>query len=387
MNSNEILNVIRAGIQARQSLMLVGDPGKGKSAVVRQLADEMGYDLIVIVGSQRESSDIAGFPRIKDVNIDGSHEQIQSYAIPDWQYEIMMKKKVVLFLDEYSNSSPAVQGAMLSLLNEREFSNGKKMPDETVIIGAMNPVITAANGFELSLPTCNRLMFVPWEPSDKEWLQGFITNWGHPERVPKAEMEWRRRIKEFLENNGDIVYKLPDRKKGVKPVGIADSETSRLDIAAKAYPTNRSWTNLAKVIPFCRNENGKISMKYVEAAAFGIVGYEATNRFMDFVKKNYGNGGVQLPKPEEVIDNPSCVDWIKVNALQARQLMGSIMRMVEQDRSIVGNVIKLFIHIADTRGVDIGAPYVNQLMKLASMERLRDEMKPLMQAYHTVFSR
>lgn len=389
MNSNEILNVIRAGIQARQSLMLVGDPGKGKSAVVRMLADEMGYDLITIIGSQREQSDIAGFPRIKDVDINGSHEQIQSYAIPDWQYKIMTKKKVVLFLDEYSNSSPAVQAAMLALLNEREFSNGSKMPEETVILGAMNPVSSAANGFELSLPTCNRLMFIPWEPSDKEWMDGFISNWGHPEKISPPELEWRKRIVAFLIENSDLVYKLPAKHAKTKPVGIADNETSKLDIARKAYPTNRSWTNLAKVIPFCRNENGKMSMRYIEAAAFGIVGNEATNRFIQFIKERYSknaNSNAIMPKPDEILRNPSSVNWKDVNAVQARQVIGNIMHMNEQDRAITSDVIKLFVHIAENRGTDICAPYVQQLLNYASAARLRDEMKPLMQAYKSVFA-
>lgn len=387
--TEQVMNVIKAGVAAHQSLMLVGDPGKGKSAVVRQLADDMGYGLITIVGSQRDATDITGFPRIETVDDGNGHMiQVQSYAIPNWQYRIMTEKKIVLFLDEYSNSNPAVQASMLCLLNEREFANGDKMPDETVIIGAMNPVSSAANGFELSLPTCNRLMFIPWEPSDESWKQGLVNNWGHPERISPEEMSWRKRIVDFLTDNGDLIYKLPQKNRAVKYPGIADSETSKLDIAAKAYPTNRSWTNLARVIPSCRDSNGRISLKLIEKAAFGMIGYEATNRFRDYIEHHYKKGGGSaLPRPQQVIDNPSIVDWRSVNALQATQLIGSIMQIAEQDRTQVVKVIDLFVYIQQNRGTDLCAKYVGQLMKLASYERLTDEIGRLQAAYRSAFMR
>lgn len=389
-DQNQTMNVIRAGVNARQSVMLVGDPGKGKSAVVRSLAKEMGYGMITIVGSQRDATDITGFPRIESVvdKSTGRQCQVQSYAMPNWQWRIMTEKRIVLFLDEYSNSNPAVQASMLCLLNEREFANGDRMPDETVIIGAMNPVSSAANGFELSLPTCNRLMFVAWEPSDREWLDGLVDNWGHPEAIPKAELGWRKRIARFLTENPELIYKLPVKTQETRPVGIASSETAKLDIAAKAYPTNRSWTNLAKVIPFCRNADGAMSTRLIEQAAFGIVGNEATIRFIDFLERNYrGNGSAPMPKPQQMIDDPRCVQWKQVNALHARQALSAVMHIVEQDHSQASKVIGLFVHIAEERGTDICGPYVNQLMRIASSERLQTEVRSLMDAYKDMYSR
>lgn len=390
-DQNQTLNVIKAGVNARQSVMLVGDPGKGKSAVVRSLAREMGYDMITIVGSQRDATDITGFPRIESIadRNTGKQYQVQSYAVPSWQWRIMTERRIVLFLDEYSNSNPAVQASMLCLLNEREFANGDRMPDETVIIGAMNPVSSAANGFELSLPTCNRLMFVAWEPSDREWLDGLVDNWGHPEGIPKAELGWRKRIARFLTENPELIYKLPAKTQETKPVGIASSETAKLDIAAKAYPTNRSWTNLAKVIPFCKNADGAMSTRLIEQAAFGIVGNEATIRFIDFLERNYrGNGsGGSMPQPQQVIDNPQCVQWKQVNALQARQTLSAVMHIVDQDHSQASKVIGLFVHIADERGTDICGAYVNQLMRIASSERLQADIKSLMNAYKDMYAR
>lgn len=389
--TEKTLNSIKAGIMARQSVMLVGDPGKGKSAVVHMLAEEMGYDVITIIGSQRDATDITGFPHIETVNLDGNSYEVQSYAVPNWQFRIMKEKKIFLFLDEFSNSNPAVQASMLCLLNEREFANGDKLPEETVIIGAMNPVSSAANGFELTPPTCNRLMFIPWEPSDASWLEGLVSNWGHPERISAQELKWRRIIAKFLMNNSMLIYKMPsDKEKTIKPIGIADSETAKLDIVSKAYPSNRSWTNLAKTIPYCRNSEGKISNRIIEEVAFGMVGMEATIRFMDYIKENYSGGSqnnVKLPSLEEALATPSCVDWRKINQSQSMQFFSNLIHSAEQNNAIIPSCVNLFVHIAESRGTDLCAPYVEQLTRIASLNHMVDENRKLINAYKTAFSK
>lgn len=389
--TEKTLNSIKAGIMARQSVMLVGDPGKGKSAVVHMLAEEMGYDVITIIGSQRDATDITGFPHIETVNLDGNSYEVQSYAVPNWQFRIMKEKKIFLFLDEFSNSNPAVQASMLCLLNEREFANGDKLPEETVIIGAMNPVSSAANGFELTPPTCNRLMFIPWEPSDASWLEGLVSNWGHPERISAQELKWRRIIAKFLMNNSMLIYKMPsDKEKTIKPIGIADSETAKLDIVSKAYPSNRSWTNLAKTIPYCRNSEGKISNRIIEEVAFGMVGMEATIRFMDYIKENYSGGSqnnVKLPSLEEALATPSCVDWRKINQSQSMQFFSNLIHSAEQNGSIISGCVNLFVYIAESRGTDLCAPYVEQLTRIASLNHMVDENRKLINAYKTAFSK
>ena len=55
----EILDVINAGIDAKMSIMIEGDPGQGKSALVRSIAEERGCRLISIIGSQIEYTDIS----------------------------------------------------------------------------------------------------------------------------------------------------------------------------------------------------------------------------------------------------------------------------------------------------------------------------------------
>ena len=382
--TEKIISVIMAGIHARMSIMLVGNPGQGKSALIRGIADSMDYGFISIIGSQRDSTDITGFPVKREItDDDGGTHLVGDYAIPYWQYRILTIRKVILFLDEYSNSPPPVQASMLALLNEREFPNGDKVPDETVIIGAMNPVDTAANGFELGLPVSNRLMMIPWNPTMRSWLDGFTNDWGHG--VPKREVKWRALIAEFLKRNPYLLYKLPDSEMKSNPAVYGISTNVERDIYKSAYPTNRSWTNLARVIPYCVNKNGNISKTIMEKAAQGIIGYEAASKFMGFIDETL-NHKTALPPTNDIIASPSSIDWSRLDAGTARQVISGMMSMAHDDRNMIHGVANAFIFIAGNRGTDICAPYVTELIKLASSYHLTEDTKALMTAYKSIGS-
>lgn len=376
----KVINTIKAGIRAHLSIMLEGNPGQGKSQLVRSIADSMGYEtLITIIGSQKDSTDITGFPVKVELTDDaGNHHVVGDYAIQKWQYTIMTKKKVFLFLDEFSNSPPPVQASMLALLNEREFPNGDKLPDETVVIGAMNPVATAANGFQLGLPVSNRLLLIPWEPSLRSWIDGFLVDWGH--ELSKEEQVWRRIIANFLERNPDMIYKLPDTKMEHDPTTFGANTITEKDIYTLAYPTNRSWTNVAKILPYCTNSVGNISRSIMTNALQGLIGYEACIKFMSYFEA-ISKKKQMIPPIKDIITDPSIVKWSRLDASQGQQIVSGLMKSAHDDNASVSGVINVFIFIANHRGTDLGTPYITELSRMASAQRLSDEIPKLINAY------
>lgn len=301
---------LMAGIKAHNSQMIVGNPGLGKSALVSALAkDVLRAKMITIIGSQKEPQDVTGFPRLVDKPLtDGSKISVTKYAIPEWEFMILLEKKIVLFLDEFSNSTPAVQAAMLQILNEREFPDGHKLPDETIIIGAMNPVETAADGYELGLPVTNRLKFIPWEPSFESWSTGLLSNWGHLDTISADEMWWRRKIVDFLRKNMRLLYKLPDKKSKIDPNAVyrLNGSPAENDIFKMAYPSNRSWTNLASELPYCKlpGHNG-YDPSLISKSANGIVGYEAARSFIEYLDSSQSN----VPTPKSALSDPSTIPF------------------------------------------------------------------------------
>ena len=325
-----------AGVKAHNSQMLVGNPGLGKSAVVNMLAKQvLHYDMITIIGSQKEPQDVTGFPRQSAYNLpDGEKVPVTKYAMQEWQFQILRKKKIVLFLDEFSNSTPAVQASMLTILNEREFPDNSKLPDETVVIGAMNPVETAADGYELGLPVTNRLKFIPWEPDFETWSAGLLSNWGDPAAKTPEVMYWRKVIVAFLRKNPDLLYKLPTKDMYDQTItdargsGKADPASvygfegspAQADIYKMAYPSNRSWTNFAEELGYCGNNSSLMKL-----AGNGIIGYEACSKFMSFVR-GIGN---KRPTIEAAMANPSKINWGVLDANDVMTLFTQAIQWAE----------------------------------------------------------
>lgn len=358
--TRETVGSIIAGINAKNSQMLVGNPGLGKSALVGMVAEMLEYKMITIIGSQKEPQDVTGFPRLVEKPLpDGGTVSVTEYAIPYWEFAILREKKVVLFLDEFSNSTPAVQAAMLQILNEREFPDGSKLPNATVIIGAMNPVETAADGYELGLPVTNRLKFIPWEPSFDTWAQGLITNWGQPDKISKDVLYWRKMVVEFLKRNPSLLYKLPEKNQGKDPgtvYGFNDSP-AETDIFKMAYPSNRSWTNYATELAYCESKP-----TLMQKAGNGLVGYEAATKFMLFASRMNS----AIPSIQEALETPSVIRWDNLDSNDILNLLNEAVDYGEKNQSpqVAMQVGQLFLSAAQHDHTAEGTPLIERVMRI-----------------------
>lgn len=386
--TEQTLQTIIAGAKAHLSQMLVGNPGYGKSALVKNLADNYWhYKMITIIGSQKEPTDVTGFPAlVQKPLLSGDIMTVTNYAVPSWQFEIMQERKIVLFLDEFSNSTPAVQAAMLQILNEREFPDGSKVPDETIIIGAMNPVETAADGYELGLPVANRLKFIPWEPSFESWSAGLLNNWGNPygnegDSVTKGEMYWRKKVVGFLENNRSLFYKLPDKTSVANAASIYEfgDSPAQADIYKSAYPSPRSWTNLARVLQYCILKDKTKQAELMETTANGIVGYEASRAFMSYLEDDSS-----LPPTEEIIRRPNNIEWATLNPNQSMKIIKESMGMARSHQNYIKPVAHMFIYLAQINQTRYTMAHFSELQTLVATLHDRTLSTQLLNAYKNI---
>lgn len=378
-----VIDSLIAGIKAHQSQMLVANPGTGKSALVYDLAKNfLGYDVITIVGSQKEPTDITGFPKTVGKPLpNGDTVSVTEYAMAEWQFRILQTPKLVLFLDEYSNSKPDVQAAQLQIINERVFPDLTPVPKQTVIIGAMNPVETAADGYEISLPSANRIKFIPWEPSFTSWKNGLLDNWGAPDAISAEEMKWRRRVVEFLGRNPALVYKLPDGKATANAGSVYGfgGSPAQADIYKTAYPSNRSWTNLARELQYCERGDKKYTYDLIELSARGIVGYEATRKFMDYLMKSDD----QTPDLPSILQDPSIVNWAGMNGNTRIGLVRSLMdyvlsteaRVDQKKRLALG--VRFFSYLGNHDQAALVAGYLQRLIQALGNNDMISESREL----------
>lgn len=353
--------VLLASMKARMPAVLVGPPGVGKTAKLYDLARRMGYELITLVGSQLDPTDIVGLPKGELLGKTEEGEDVFGTVnlSPWWQVRILLHRKVILFLDEMSNTSSATRASMLTMLQSREFPNGQKMPPETIIVGAMNPTDQAADGYDLDNPTTNRINFIVWAPSVAEWKAGMLRAWG--KKVSPLELTWRARIVSFIEDTPGLLQKLPEPVESPEAFGVNPGDASEMEVLRYAWPSRRSWDNLSRVLA----QAGDNTMVQ-DTIAQGVVGYEATSKFRDWLKRNS-----QL-SPDELLADPKNVNWKTMPVDTANFLLRSILDKVNEDKKRSMSAVAVFEEMARQEAQGLGAGYLRELMSVA-MQSTKDQ--------------
>lgn len=353
---------IEAAVKARVPVMLVGSPGTGKTATIRALADKIDYKLLTVIGSQCDPTDITGLPKGEKIleREDGTPIYGTVYLAPWWQVRIMVEKKVILFLDEFSNTSSSTRASMLTMLQNREFPNGELMPEETIVIGAMNAAEQAADGYELDLPTTNRIFFISWNPGTESWFDGMLEAWG--ETVSDKEMDWRHKIVGFVRDNPTWLHREPDDVETTEAYGVNVNDPNQMEVMRSAWASRRSWDNLAKVLSKAPDD-----VYIQDLIAQGLVGYAASGSFRDWLRRNSNIS------PLEVMKDPTKFDWSEMKLDDSNLILRALVEMVNDSNS--GKIIRVFETIADADRADAGAPFIKDLLKKLVGQDLAPEVR------------
>lgn len=355
---------LMTAMKARMPVMLVGAPGVGKTETFRSIAKKMGYSLKTLIGSQLDPTDLAGLPHGEVVGTreDGSPIMGTVNLAPAWQIFIMKHKKVILFLDEFSNTSSAVRASMLTMLQNREFPNGDVMPRETIIVGAMNPSSQAADGYELDLPTTNRILFIPWNPSINNWYEGMLNCWGHKvgstnaygHTVTEEEMKWRRKIVAFIRDNPSYLHKEPANVESTEVFGVNRKDESEMEVLRSSWASRRSWDHLAEVL----GEETTGDAFVQDILMQGTIGYASSAKFRDWLIQN------DDISPDEVIANPKDFDYASLEVDKSNALLRAVVDKVTDEN--LDNVIQIFLLMVKNKKGHLAGPFVKSFLDAAT---------------------
>src|SRR5581483_10914509 len=145
-----------------------GQPGIGKSSLVRDFAASLGLECVSLLGTQLAPEDLIGVPQI----VDG-----RSRFCPPAM--IARDDPYCLFLDELNGASHEVQKAFYSLILERRVGEYHLHPG-SVVIGAGNRSQDSASVKPMSSALVNRLVDVHLTASPRDWLAWAAHNGIHP---------------------------------------------------------------------------------------------------------------------------------------------------------------------------------------------------------------
>ena len=152
--------------KSKNNLLVIGDPGVGKSQTILGLANEH-CKVTMLTGSSTYEETANGIPR------DNKETKRQDYTRPEWFVEMLEWSKThtdpedyqVLFIDEFNTADGQVLKTFLSILSERKIpTQPEPIPENVVMVAAMNPC-NQNEGEELIRPMASRFITVQIEVS------------------------------------------------------------------------------------------------------------------------------------------------------------------------------------------------------------------------------
>lgn len=278
---------LAVAVAARVPVILWGDPGQGKSAVLTAMAGDMeNTELTTLISSIREPSDFAGLPNI----VNGK----ACLVAPDWAHKISEHQKKndytrdILFFDEISTAVPATQAALLRVILDR-YVGDLYLGDRVSIVAAANPTELAADGWDLAAPMANRFLHLNWHLPAAEFVKGLSIGWS---KTPVIVVE-QKKLEKALQEAKVIVSSFLN----VKPQFITVMETSdNVSSTTGAFMTPRSWDTAAKLYGWAKA--AEVSTEALNELMKGTIGHNYLE-FLNFAAK------LDLPDPETIIANPA----------------------------------------------------------------------------------
>ena len=262
-------------IEKQRPVFLMGPPGIGKTAIMEQVAQELGVGMIAYSMTHHTRQSALGLPFISK-KIYGGHEyDISEYTMSEIiasVYDMIEEtgnKEGILFLDEINCVSETLAPSMLQFLQYKIFGK-HKVPDGWIVVTAGNPPENNNTVREFDIVKWDRLNRIDVEPDYTVWKEYAYKTAVHASIITYLDIK-----------KGDF-YKI---------------ETT---VDGKSFVTARGWSDLSEMIKLYEFHKIKIDEKliaqYVQnkkiAKDFAVY-YDLFNKYKsDYQIDNIINGKV-----------------------------------------------------------------------------------------------
>ena len=170
----DALGHYRLPLVHQRPIFLLGAPGLGKTAIMQQVADEMGLGLVSYSMTHHTRQSALGLPVIVEKEYGGKHYQVSEYTMSEIIASIYAKMEAtglsegILFIDEINCVSETLAPTMLQFLQCKTFGN-QAVPAGWVIVAAGNPPEYNKSVRDFDIVTLDRVRRMDIEPDLPVW--------------------------------------------------------------------------------------------------------------------------------------------------------------------------------------------------------------------------
>ena len=213
----------RIPVVRQRPIFLLGAPGVGKTAVMEQIAQELGIALVSYSMTHHTRQSALGLPFIEEKEYEGKNYRVSEYTMSEIIasiYDVMREsgiKEGILFLDEINCVSETLAPSMLQFLQYKLFGK-HKVPEGWVIVTAGNPPEYNKSVREFDVVTMDRLKVLDVEAEYSVWKEY------------AQEQGIHNVITSYLELKKEHFYRIETTVKG------------------RSYVTARGWEDLSQIL-------------------------------------------------------------------------------------------------------------------------------------------
>ena len=220
-------------IEKQRPVFLMGPPGIGKTAIMEQIASELGVGLISYSMTHHTRQSALGLPFIVQKNYGGQEYDVSEYTMSEIiasVYDMMEEtglREGILFLDEINCVSETLAPSMLQFLQYKVFGR-HRVPDGWIVVTAGNPPEYNNSVREFDIVTWDRLKRIDVEPDFGVWKEYAYLSNVHPAIIS------------YLDVKHSDFYKIESTVDG------------------KSFVTARGWSDLSDMIKLYEKHGLKV---------------------------------------------------------------------------------------------------------------------------------
>lgn len=269
LKPSEIKIALRELVKSKLSTFIWGPPGIGKSQILKQIADEFGYNFVDIRLSQYEPTDLRGIPM---PHTDENGKSSCVWLTPS--FLVKDGSPTIYLFDEMNTATQSIVAAAYQFVLDRKLGEFEMGPDD-VVFAAGNRETDRGATFKMATPLMNRFIHLEMKHDFDDWQ-----NWALINKIDK-----------------DIIGYLNFQKHDLFNF---DPTT-----AQRGFPTPRSWTFVSNIL----KNNPDVSNHILQSMIAGAVGQGVAIQFV-----NHRQLSSKAPNPSDIlsgkiktcdIDNPS----------------------------------------------------------------------------------